>query len=87
MSAPDIADQLDHVTDLLRSICQPADLTIGSARLARGEPDNIRRVGQLTTDLGNRTGQLIGGDCCSFNVRRCFVKSVHRAFGPLGGVF
>ena len=54
LSAPDIADQLDHVTDLLGSVRQPADLAIGRARLARGEPDNIRRVGQLTTNLRDR---------------------------------
>ncbi|MGB9349986.1 MAG: hypothetical protein WCB61_08830, partial [Pseudolabrys sp.] len=51
--------QFHHVTDLLRAIGQSANLAISVTRLARGKSDNVRRVGELTADLGDGARQLI----------------------------
>jgi hypothetical protein len=75
------------VTDLLRAIGQSANLAISVTRLARGKSDNVRRVGELTADLGGGARQLICDDSRGFYVRRCFVECLHSAFGTLGSLF
>jgi hypothetical protein len=63
-----VADQLDHVADLLCAVGEPADFAVGGARLARGQTDNIGGVSELAADFCNRARQFVCGNRCRFDI-------------------
>ena len=83
----DVADQLDHVADLLRAVGEPCDLAVGCARLVGRKPDDVAGVGELAADLADRARQLVGRDRGGLDVGRRFVEGLHRALGALRGLF
>src|SRR5262249_14240229 len=84
--AGDVADQLDHVADLLRRLRECRDLVVGGLRLADRGRHYVGRLRQLAADLGDRARQLVGRRGGGLNVGGGLIGGLRGAFGALRGL-
>jgi len=50
----DALDQLDHIIDLARGLCEAGDLLVGRLRLGRGGDHHLACPRELSVDLADR---------------------------------
>ncbi len=84
--AGNVADQLDHVADLLRRGGKRLDRAVRGVGLGHGETNDLVGLIEPAADLGDRARHLVGGVGRGADILRRLVRSLDRAFGALRGL-